>query len=160
MEHVPPVPDDGIVNLGVTEHLPDYPGTLRKYRQLLKPGGRVYLDASATRVSHDYSAFLLRHLFPGNGTTLCLHRYLEAVADSPFEGLRMHNDRESYRLTTLQWARNLDHHRDEVVKRWGTKDFRTFQLYLWGCVDGFERDQVQGYRWVLQLPVPGKREPC
>ncbi len=72
----------------------------------------------------------------------------------------MHNDRESYRLTTLQWARNLEDRRDEVVKRWGTKDFRTFQLYLWGCVDGFERDQVQGYRWVLQLPVPGKREPC
>ena len=125
---MPPVPYDGIVNLGVTEHLPDYPGTLRKYRQLLKPGGRVYLDASATRVSHDYSAFLLRHLFPGNGTTLCLHRYFEAVADSPFEVLRVHNDRESYRLTTLQWARNLDYHRDEIVKRWGTKDFRTFQL--------------------------------
>jgi len=151
MEHAPPQPYDGIVNLGVTEHLPDYPATLRKYQQLLKPGGRIYLDASATRVSHDYSAFLLRHLFPGNGTTLCLHTYLAAVAASPFEVLRVHNDRENYRLTTLHWARNLDARRDEVVARWGGEDFRTFQLYLWGCVDGFERDQVQAYRWVLQL---------
>lgn len=151
MEHAPSQPYDGIVNLGVTEHLPDYPATLRKYQQLLKPGGRIYLDASATRVSHDYSAFLLRHLFPGNGTTLCLHTYLAAVADSPFEVLRVHNDRENYRLTTLHWARNLDAGRDEVVTRWGGEDFRTFQLYLWGCVDGFERDQVQAYRWVLQL---------
>jgi cyclopropane-fatty-acyl-phospholipid synthase len=151
MEHAPAEQYDGIVNLGVTEHLPDYPGTLRKYQRLLKPGGRIYLDASATRVSHDYSAFLLRHLFPGNGTTLCLHTYLEAVAASPFEVLRVHNDRENYRLTTLQWARNLDAHRDEIVTRWGGEDFRTFQLYLWGCVDGFARDQVQAYRWVLQL---------
>ncbi len=151
MEHVPAQRYDGIVNLGVTEHLPDYPRTLRKYEQLLAPGGRIYLDASATRVSHDYSAFLLRHLFPGNGTTLCLHTYLEAVAASPFEVLRVHNDRENYRLTTLRWAQNLDAHRDEVVRRWGAEDFRTFQLYLWGCVDGFARDQVQAYRWVLQL---------
>ena len=151
MEHSPAEKYDGIVNLGVTEHLPDYPATLRKYQQLLKPGGRIYLDASATRVSHDYSAFLLRHLFPGNGTTLVLHTYLAAVADSPFEVLRVHNDRENYRLTTLHWARNLDAHRDEIVRRWGGEDFRTFQLYLWGCVDGFERDQVQAYRWVLQL---------
>jgi len=151
MEHTPAEKYDGIVNLGVTEHLPDYSGTLRKYEQLLRPGGRIYLDASATRVSHDYSAFLLRHLFPGNGTTLCLHSYLAAVAASPFEVLRVHNDRENYRLTTLHWARNLDAHRDEVVRRWGGDDFRTFQLYLWGCVDGFARDQVQAYRWALQL---------
>ena len=80
MEHVSPEPYDGIVNLGVTEHLPDYAATLKAYQRLLKPGGFIYLDASAARESHDYSAFLLRHLFPGNGTTLCLHTYLEAVA--------------------------------------------------------------------------------
>jgi cyclopropane-fatty-acyl-phospholipid synthase len=151
MEHAPAEPYDGIVNLGATEHLPDYPATLRKYQQLLKPGGRIYLDASATRVSHDYSAFLLRHVFPGNGTTLVLHSYLEAVANSPFEVLRVHNDRDDYRLTALHWARSLDAHRDEIVGRWGPEDFRTFQLYLWGCVDAFERDQVQAYRWILQL---------
>ncbi len=152
MEHEPSEPYDGIVNLGVTEHLPDYPATLKKYQRLLKPGGFIYLDASAARVSHDYSAFLLRHLFPGNGTTLCLHRYLEAVADSPFEVLQVHNDRENYRLTTLQWARNLDANRALIEERFGPETWRTFRLYLWGCVDGFERDMVQAYRWVLQLP--------
>ncbi|WP_239491863.1 class I SAM-dependent methyltransferase [Luteitalea sp. TBR-22] len=152
MEHESAEPYDGIVNLGVTEHLPDYPATLKKYQQLLKPGGFIYLDASAARVSHDYSAFLLRHLFPGNGTTLCLHKYLAAVADSPFEVLRVHNDRENYRLTTLHWARNLDAQKDFICERYGPETWRTFRLYLWGCVDGFERDMIQAYRWVLQLP--------
>jgi cyclopropane-fatty-acyl-phospholipid synthase len=151
MEHESPEPYDGIVNLGVTEHLPDYPATLKAYQRLLKPGGFIYLDASAARESHDYSAFLLRHLFPGNGTTLCLHTYLEAVASSPFEVLRLHNDRENYRLTAWHWARNLDAGRADIEARFGSETWRTFQLYLWGCVDGFERDMVQAYRWVLQL---------
>ena len=114
MEHESPEPYDGIGNLGVTEHLPDYPATLKAYQRLLKPGGFIYLDASAARESHDYSAFLLRHLFPGNGTTLCLHTYLEAVANSPFEVLRVHNDRENYRLTAWHWACNLDARRAEI----------------------------------------------
>ena len=152
MEHEPAEPYDGIVNLGVTEHLPDYAATLKKYQRLLKPGGRIYLDASAARVSHDYSAFLLRHLFPGNGTTLCLHKYLEAVAASPFEVVRVHNDRDNYRLTTWHWARNLDENRGDIERRFGPETWRTFRLYLWGCVDGFERDMVQAYRWVLHLP--------
>ncbi|HEV8629205.1 MAG TPA: class I SAM-dependent methyltransferase, partial [Thermoanaerobaculia bacterium] len=38
-------PFDAIVNLGVTEHLPDYRRSLAQYQRLLKPGRRVYLDA-------------------------------------------------------------------------------------------------------------------
>jgi cyclopropane-fatty-acyl-phospholipid synthase len=153
MEHTTTERYDGIVNLGTTEHLPDYPATLRKYAQLLKPGGRVYLDACATREPQEHSAFLLRHVFPGNGTTLCLHTYLEAVAASPFDLVSVHNDTEHYRLTALHWAKNLDAHRDEIQRRWGAEEFRTFRLYLWGAVDAFTHDRVQAYRWVLQLPA-------
>lgn len=145
-------PYDAIVNLGVTEHLPDYGATLEKYRSLLKPGGRICLDASAAREKHDLSAFFLRHVFPGNGSPLCLHDYLAHVARSPFEVVEVHNDRENYRLTTWHWARNLDRHRELIERRWGPRLYRRFQLYLWGCVDGFERDVIQAYRWVLTLP--------
>jgi cyclopropane-fatty-acyl-phospholipid synthase len=152
LTHEPAERYDAIVNLGVTEHLPDYDATLKKYARLLKPGGRIYLDASAARTSHEVSSFLLRHLFPGNGTVLCLHRYLQAVSRSPFELVQVHNDRENYELTTLHWAQNLDRHRDEIEHRWSAEVYRTFRLYLWGCVDGFSRDLIQAYRWVLQLP--------
>ena len=45
LEYSSPRRYDAIVNMGVTEHLPDYRATLRKYAELVKPGGRVYLDA-------------------------------------------------------------------------------------------------------------------
>jgi cyclopropane-fatty-acyl-phospholipid synthase len=153
MEHAPVQPYDAIVNLGVTEHLPHYAATLRAYHRLLKPGGAVYLDASATRQKYRVSAFFERHVFRGNGTPLCLHDYLAALARSPLELVSVLNDRHNYMLTAQAWARNLDAHRDEIERRWGQPQFRRFRVYLWGCVDGFRRDLVQAYRWVLRKPA-------
>ena len=144
-------PFDAIVNLGVTEHLPDYAATLARYERLLVPGGRVYLDACSSRKKFPFSSFTYRFVFPGNASPLCLHDYLAEVAKTPFEVLAVHNDRESYRLTCLRWAENLERARDEIVRRWGQPLFRRFQLYLWGCVDGFSRDTIGAYRLVLQL---------
>lgn len=152
-EHEPAEPYDAIVNLGVTEHLPDYARTLRHYRKLLKPGGRVYLDASAARERNAPSTFLERHIYRGNGTFLVLHEYLEAVAGTPFRLEGVWDDRHSYALTTRHWARNLDRHRDEVIRRWGKALYRKFRLYLWGCVDLFNRDRLQAYRLVLARPA-------
>ena len=61
---------------------------------------------------------------------------------------------ESISSSTRQkhWAENLDRHREEIVERWGEALYRTFRLYLWGCVDGFARDVIQAYRLTLELP--------
>ena len=144
-------PYDAIVNMGVTEHLPDYPGTLKHYQRLLKPGRAVYLDASASRKRYDLSTFFIRRIFPGNGTVLCLQDYVSAVAESPFELEGVWNDRHNYELTTRAWARNLDANAEEIERRWGRALYRTFRLYLWGCADGFSRDMITAYRWVLRL---------
>src|SRR5262249_40868289 len=61
---------DAIVNMGVTEHLPDYRATLRKYAELIKPGGRVYLDALAMRRKHRVSTFMSRYIYPGKSSPL------------------------------------------------------------------------------------------
>jgi cyclopropane-fatty-acyl-phospholipid synthase len=152
LEHRADEPYDAIVNLGVTEHLPDYAGSLAQYRRLLKPGGRVYLDACASRRKFPFSSFVYRFVFPGNASPLCLHDYLTEVAKTPFEVLAVDNDRESYRLTCLHWAQNLERSRGEIERRFGRRQFRRFQLYLWGCVDVFERDEIGAYRMVLRLP--------
>jgi cyclopropane-fatty-acyl-phospholipid synthase len=152
MEHVPDEPYDAIVNAGVTEHLPDYAGTLAKYDALLKPGGFIYLDASAARRKHGHSTFLERRVFPGDGSLMCLHDYLAAVAATPFQVISVHDDRHNYELTCRGWARNLDRSRAEIERRWGTRLYRTFQLYLWGCADAFKRDLTQAYRVVLRKP--------
>ena len=152
MEHVPDEPYDAIVNLGVTEHLPNYRETLAKYLTLLKPGGKIYLDASADRVKNSHSSFFEKYVFPGNGSQLCLHEYLAEVARTPFELLSVHDDRHNYGLTTRTWAENFDRHQEMIERNWGRELFRTFRLYLWGTSDAFERGMSQAYHWVLRKP--------
>ena len=144
---------DAIVNLGVTEHLPDYEATLAQYQKLLKPGGRVFLDACASRKKYPFSSFVLSHIWPGNTTPMSLADYVRAVAKTPFELIYAQNDRRNYLLTTKHWAENLDRHREIIVAKWGERWYRRFRLYLWGCVHSFSRDDVTAYRMLLELPI-------
>ncbi|MBB4961594.1 class I SAM-dependent methyltransferase [Micromonospora polyrhachis] len=143
---------DAIVNMGVTEHLPDYRTTLRKYAEVLRPGGRVYLDALAMRRKHAASTFMKRYIYPGASAPLLLHQYLHQVARSPFELLSLADDRHNYYLTCREWARRLDAAREEIVARWGEPLYRRFRLFLWGSAAGFDTGLVQAYRWTLRLP--------
>jgi cyclopropane-fatty-acyl-phospholipid synthase len=152
LEHTTEEPYDAIVNLGVTEHLPDYQATVAQYRRLLRPGGRVFLDACAARKKYPFSAFVRSHIWPGNTTPMHLASYLKEVGKTPFEVLYLKNDRHNYLLTTRHWAENLDRARDEVVSRWGEHLYRRFRIYLWGCVHYFDAGTITAYRLLLQLP--------
>lgn len=143
---------DAIVNMGVTEHLPDYKATLRKYAELVRPGGRVYLDALAMRHKQRLSTFMKSYIYPGNSAPLLLHSYLREVARSPFELLNVIDDRHNYYLTCREWARRLDDASAEIAQRWGEAIYRRFRLFLWGSAAGFDTGLVQAYRWVLQMP--------
>lgn len=146
-------PFDAIVNLGVTEHLPDYRRTLAQYERLLKPGRRVYLDAhSGPRFG--MSSFVSKWIFEGNTSPLNLKKYIAEVARTPFEVVVVKNDRHSYFLTCKKWAENLEAKRDEVIARWGRKLYRRFLLYLLGAANCFETGVLSAHHMILQLPSP------
>lgn len=148
-----PEPYDAIVILGVMEHLPDYPAVLRQFQQLLKPGGRVYLDASATRDKYDKPSFIARYIFPADHAFLCLHDFLQAVARTPLEVLTVYNDRHNYYLTCRAWAENLEAAREDIIARWGETLYRRFRLYLWGSAQAFLSRRAEAFRVVLERPL-------
>jgi cyclopropane-fatty-acyl-phospholipid synthase len=145
---------DAIVNLGVTEHLPDYRRTLAQYERLLEPGRRVYLDAYSGE-KHGMPSFISKWVFEGNTSPLCLPEYLAEVARTSFEVVLVRNDRHNYFLTCKKWAENLEAHRDEVIARWGRHLYRRFVLYLWAAANSFEIGTLSAHRMILQLPSPG-----
>lgn len=147
-------PFDAIVNLGVTEHLPDYRRTLAQYQRLLKPGRRVYLDAYSGE-RHGMPSFISKWVFQGNTSPLCLERYLTEVARTPFEVVVIKNDRHNYFLSCKKWAENLEAKRDEVIARWGKHLYRRFVLYLWSAANSFETGTLSAHHMILQLPLPG-----
>lgn len=148
--HKEPARYDAIVILGVMEHLPDYPAVLKQLRKLLKPGGRVYLDASAHWQKYSKPTFVSRYVYPGNHSFFCLHEFLTHAAKAKFEVDGVYNDRHSYFLTCKAWAQNLEAARDEIVRRWGETTYRTFRLYLWGSTHSFLTRNLDAYRVVLQ----------
>lgn len=144
---------DGIVNMGTTEHLPNYRGTLQKYAELLRPGGRVYLDALAMTSKFRLSTFMGRYIYPGQSSPLVLHQYLRKVARSPFQLVDVHDERHDYYLTCKAWAERLDAAREQIVARWGEPLYRQFRLFLWASATSFDTGKVQAYRWGLRLPA-------
>ena len=144
---------DAIAILGVMEHLSDYPAVLRQFRRLLKPGGRVYLDASAFREKYSKPTFISRYIFPGNHSYFCLHDFLTEVEKTELEVLEVHNDRYSYYLTCKAWAENLDTASDEIIRRWGDRLYRSFRLYLWGSAYAFYSHGLEAFRVVLERPL-------
>jgi cyclopropane-fatty-acyl-phospholipid synthase len=154
LEYRPAEPFDAIVNLGVTEHLPDYRRTLAQYQRVLKPGRRVYLDAYSGR-RHGMPSFISKWVFQGNTSPLCLETYLTEVARTPFEVVVIKNDRHNYFLSCKKWAENLEAHRDEVVERWGTHLYRRFVLYLWSAANSFQTGTLSAHHMILQLPSSG-----
>jgi cyclopropane-fatty-acyl-phospholipid synthase len=143
-------PFDAIVNLGVTEHLPDYPATIRQYERLLKPGGYVYLDASAARARQTTATATL--IYAGNGHFLDLAEYMSAVQRSSFDLIEVRNGSEDYRLTMESWARNLDNARDTVIENFGERQYRRFQLYLWAGTHSLATGGLQAYQIALRKP--------
>jgi cyclopropane-fatty-acyl-phospholipid synthase len=144
---------DAIVILGVMEHLPNYHTVLQQIRHLLKPGGRVYLDASAFRDKYEKPAFVSRHIFPGDHSYFCLHEFLAEVAKTALEVVAVYNDRYSYYLTCKAWAEKLDTAQSEVIDRWGETLYRRFRLYLWGSSYAFLNRGMEAYRVVLERPL-------
>lgn len=150
-------PYDAIVILGVMEHLPDYPAVLRQFQRLLKPGGYVYLDASAFREKYSKPTFISRYVFPGDHSYFCLHEFLADVAKTSMELLTVYNDRHSYYLTCKAWAENMEAAQNEIINRWGDMLYRRFRLYLWGSAYAFLSHSMDAYRVVLQRPAEHKK---
>jgi len=144
---------DAIVIMGVIEHLPDYQCVLEKFAKLVKPGGRIFLDGSAANKKFELNSFMVRHIYGGNHSFLVLPDLLDKLAKTQMQAIEIYNDSKSYMLTLMQWAKNLDKNREQVVRRFGDYNFRRFRLYLWGAAAAFGRREMLCYRMIIQSPT-------
>ncbi len=142
---------DAIINMGVTEHLPNYSKTLSKYTELLKPNGKIYLDASASDNKFDFSTYINKYIYPGNPSPLCLADYLKHLASYPLELEELINDGNNYYLTAKKWCQNLERNKDTIANKYPSL-YRIFELYLYGTAHAFKTKSMTAYRMILSLP--------
>ena len=153
-------PYDAIVIYGVIEHIPSYRRFAEQVWKCLKPGGRLYLDASATRLKWEASAFTHHFTWTGAHSFLCLQDLIQELVFAGFDIVRVKEETRDYGLTMRHWAERFDAQHSMVAARWGEPVYRAHRLFLWGGSHGFFNGRLQAYHLVARRsqdrgPRPG-----
>ena len=153
-------PFDAVVIYGVIEHLPNYRRFCARAWECLAPGGRLYMDASASKEKFLMSAFTRRYIWHGTHTFLALPDVVEELLWHGFAVEEVAEETRDYELTMRHWAERFDAARDEIVAGWGEALYRAFRIYLWGGCHAFHVGRLQAYHLVARRgadagPRPG-----
>ena len=160
LDHYPNRPYDHAVIYGVIEHIPNYRRFCERVWAALRPGGRLYLDASATKEKYAASPFTREFTWRGPHACLALQDLVEELLFHGFEVLEVRQETRDYELTMTHWARRLDAARETVAERWGDELYRAFRIFLWGGAHAFRTNRLQAYSLVAERrtdagPRPG-----
>lgn len=153
-------PFDHAVIYGVIEHIPNYGRFCARVWDVLPPGGRLYLDASATKEKFAMTPFTRKYTWPGHHTFLSLQDMLRELLFHGFEVVEVKRETRDYELTITEWARRFDAARETIIDRWGEEVYGAFRLFLWGGSHAFASNRLQAYHLVAERradtgPRPG-----
>jgi cyclopropane-fatty-acyl-phospholipid synthase len=151
---------DAISMMGVIEDLSDYRVVMRSLSRWLKPGGRVYLDFAAERRRFDTHSFVTQHIWPGTFRMVYMPEFVDAVRESPFELMRVDNDRRNYHIWSRVMYERWMRQRVEVVAEHGERLWRTFLLLFVSVAAMMDRrsHSATAYRVLLELPADSDGE--
>jgi cyclopropane-fatty-acyl-phospholipid synthase len=144
---------DVIVAMGTLPHPTQDERLLRKFSQLLKPGGRVFLEEAMVLRPYEAFAFMARPLFPRSRSPHVIGDVLETIARTKLELIEVHNDRWNCHLTVRQWAKNLESNKDYVQRTFGDYEYRKFRLGLWRAAYKLRAGNLDRYRLILCKPT-------
>jgi cyclopropane-fatty-acyl-phospholipid synthase len=152
---------DNVVIYGVIEHIPNYAKFCQNVWTHLRPGGRLYLDASATKEKFAISPFTRKFVWEGHHAFFSLPDMIREQLLYGFEVIEVKRETRDYELTARHWAMRLDAAREEIVERWGERTYRIFRLLFWGGAHAFRTNRLQAYHLVAERrpdrgPRPGK----
>jgi cyclopropane-fatty-acyl-phospholipid synthase len=160
LKHRPAEPYDHAVIYGVIEHIPYYRRFCARVWDALKPGGRLYLDASATKEKFAISPFTRNYTWTGAHSFFNLQGMLAEMLYHGFEVIEVRRETRDYELTIKHWAERLDAAHEAIAARWGEDVHRAFRIFLWGGCHAFKTNRLQAYHVVAERrgdpgPRPG-----
>jgi cyclopropane-fatty-acyl-phospholipid synthase len=146
---------DGISMMGVIEDLSDYPKVLQHLTELVKPGGRIYLDFASGKVPFGTSSFITKHVWPGTFRMTYMPELMAALDRSPIQLVSLHNDRRNYHLWAKHGHERWIENRDAVIRDSSEETWRLFRILYAGTAGVMNNPnwEVTAYRLVLEYPA-------
>jgi cyclopropane-fatty-acyl-phospholipid synthase len=130
---------DRIVSVGMFEHVgkAHFPEYFRKCRALLQDDGVMLLHAIGVgKPLGSSNPWLKKYIFPGgflpalSEVTPEMEKADLRIAD--IEVLRLH-----YAYTLREWHARCEAHKDRIVRMFGARFYRMWEMYLLSCEAGF-----------------------
>ena len=146
---------DGISMMGVIEDLSDYKRVMQKLPELLKPGGRVYLDFASDKESFAATrSFITKYIWPGTFRLVYMPEFIEAINTSFLEIKGIYDDRHNYHLWAKGAYEKLLSNKEPFVEKSSEYLWRMFlTLYAGTSAAMIKSNYLCGaYRVVLELP--------
>jgi len=144
---------DAISCMGVIEDLSDYPRVMTRFGELLKPGGRAYLDFAAGKVPVATSSFVTKYVWPGTFRMVYMPELMAAIDRSRIQLIGLYNDRHNYHLWARNGQRRWVENKAKVIEQAGEEIYRLFNLLFMGTAGVMNNpsNEVSAYRLVLEL---------
>jgi cyclopropane-fatty-acyl-phospholipid synthase len=148
---------DAIVIFGVIEHIPNYRRFCERAWDALRPGGCLYLDASATREKYAGSPFTRRYTWTGPHSCLSLQDMVGELLLHGFTIEQTDDGTDDYAETMSAWAARLQAAHAVIRERWGEDLYRAFEIFLLGGAHALRTDRLQAYTVVARRPLDHRR---
>jgi cyclopropane-fatty-acyl-phospholipid synthase len=146
---------DAVASIGMVEHVgsSNVDAYARQLAAVLRPGGRL-LNHGIARLRHgdpEAGPFSERFVFP-DAAPLHLSRVLTAIEAAGLEPTHVEGFRLDYVRTLLEWARNLDEHRERAEALIGAERMRIWRLYVRAARRGFENGFTSVFQVLAERP--------
>ncbi|MEP7204765.1 MAG: cyclopropane-fatty-acyl-phospholipid synthase family protein [Candidatus Saccharibacteria bacterium] len=142
---------DAIVMLESIEHVgkQQLPIFIHKLHDRLKPGGRIYIQATGRYISKPLDKWTLEYVFPG-GYLPAKQELEDAAEQAGLEIVRFVDDTSSYVKTMSEWILNLEKNRQLVEAKYDSSFYLLWNLWMHGAKVAFETDSMNLFRIIMR----------
>lgn len=142
---------DSVVMLESIEHVgKQYLSHLfRSASDALRPGGRMYVQATGRYKPYKVDQFILKHVFPG-GYLPTKDELVEHAQAAGLELAEFRDDTPDYIRTMSAWIEGIESHQGDIERMYSPEFYRLWKLWTHGARVAFEVESMNLFRMLFQ----------
>ena len=144
-----PSPYDGVVILGVLEHVPNYRRLFAHLATLTHAHSRLYIDCSSSYSRLALNPFIRQRIWPGTHGFVDVPTMLTHAQRHGFTVVELANETGDYADTMAIWADRFVAEQQTILRIVDQADYRAFEMYLFGGEEALRTGLLGAYHCVL-----------